>query len=200
MLTPLWLILITFSLGPAGGVSFAFTQGVPTLETAIAVSAIHLALVPVWFGIIELLKYSLRYEDHFVTKFVKYGGERSKRFRAAAKSKIQEFERRVGQWGFGLGVVGFTFLFGVSWAALAAFLLNIKKETIVASVAVGAVASSIFWTFVFAGVVGFVPNPWVIYIIGAVVTFAILGHKKIHERKLIREMSRSLRKMGVKMR
>jgi uncharacterized membrane protein len=200
LLTALWLILITFVLGPAGGVSFAFTQQVPALETALAVSAIHLALVPVWFGIFELLRYSLRYENHFITKFVKYGGERSGRFRATARDKIQEFERRIGQRGFGLGVVGFTFLFGVSWAALAAFLLNIKKETMVASVAVGAVASSIFWTFVFARLSEYAPiSPWVIYLIGTVVTFAILGHKKIHERKLIREMSRSLRKLGVKM-
>jgi len=180
-------------------VSFAFTQQIPALETALAVSAIHLALVPVWFGIFELLRYSLRYENRFIAKFVKYGGERSGRFRAAARSKIQDFERRIGQWGFGLGVVGFTFLFGVSWAALAAFLLNIKKETIAASVAVGAVASSIFWTFVFARFSEYAPSPWVIYIIGTVVTFAIVGHKKIHERKLIREMSKSLRKLGVKM-
>jgi len=199
LLTTLWLILITFVLGPAGGVSFAFTQQIPALETALAVSAIHLALVPVWFGIFELLRYSLRYENHFITKFVKYGGERSGRLRAAARDKIQEFEQRVGQWGFGLGVFGFTFLFGVSWAALAAFLLNIKKETMVASVAVGAVASSIFWTFVFAQLSEYAPSPWVIYLIGTVMTFAILGHKKIRERKLIREMSRSLRKLGVKM-
>jgi len=199
LLTALWLILITFVLGPAGGVSFAFTQQILPLETALAVSTIHLALVPVWFGIFELLRYSLRYENHFITKFVKYGGERSRKFRAAAKDKIQDFERRVGQWGLGLGVVGFTFLFGVSWAALAAFLLNIKKETIVASVAVGAVASSIFWIFVFARLAEYTRNPWVFYLIGTVVTFAIVGHKKIHERKLIREMSRSLRKLGVKM-
>lgn len=200
MLTALWLVLITFVLGPAGGVSFAFTQEISALETALAVSAIHLALVPVWFGIFELLRYSLRYENHFITKFVKYGGARSRRFRAAARVKIQEFERRVGQLGFGLGVVGFTFLFGVSWAALAAFMLDIKKETIVASVAVGAIASSVFWTFVFAGLAGYAPSPWVIYAIGTVVTFTIVGHKKIRERKLIREMSRSLRRLGVKMR
>jgi uncharacterized membrane protein len=199
-MTLLSLIVITFVLGPAGGVSFAFTQQIPVLETALAVSAIHLAFVPVWFGIFELLRYSLRYEDHFIAKFVKYGGERSKRFRATAMAQIQEFERRVGQWGFGLGVVGFTFLFGVSWAALAAFLLDIKKETIMASVAVGAVASSLFWTLVFTCFAGYAPSPWLIYAIGAVLTFAVISHKKTRERKLIREMSRSLRKLGVKMR
>jgi len=197
-MTLLSLIAITFVLGPAGAIAFAFSQGMLPLETATTVSIIHLALVPVWFGFFEMIKYSLRYEKNIVAKIVRYCGERSIRIRTAAKAKIQDFERRVGQWGFGLGVVGFTFLFGVSWAALAAFLLNIKKETMVASVAVGAVASSVFWTFVFARLSEYA-NPWVIYLIGTVVTFAIVGHKKIHERKLIREMSKSLRKLGVKM-
>lgn len=199
MTTLLWLITITFLLGPTGATAFAFSQGLSTVETAAAVSIIHLALVPVWFGFFEMIKYSLRYEKHIVTKLVMYCGERSSRVRGAAKGKIQEFEHRVGQWGFGLGVIGFTFLFGVSWAALAAFMLDIKKETIVASVAVGAVTSSLFWTFAFAGLVGFVPSPWVLYLIGTVLTFAIVGHMKLHERKLIREMSKSLRKLGVKM-
>jgi uncharacterized membrane protein len=199
LFTALLLVLTTFVLGPAGGVSFAFTQHIPPLETALAVSAVHLALVPVWFGIFELLRYSLRYENHFVTKLMKYGEARSGKLRAAAKDKIQEFERRVGQRGFGLGVVGFTFLFGVSWAALAAFLLDIKKKTIMVSVAVGAVASSLFWTFVFAWLADYAPSPWIIYAVCTVLTLAVISHKKIRERKLIRAMSRSLRKLGVKM-
>lgn len=193
------LILITFILGPGGGISFALAQQIPALETALAVSAIHLALVPVWFGIFELLRYSIRYEDRLIAKLLKYSGERSRRLRAAAMAQLREFERRVGQWGFGLGVVGFTFLFGVSWAALAAFLLNIRKKTFMASVAVGSVASSIFWALIFAGFAGYVPSPWLIYVIGAALTFALVGHEKIRERRLIREMSRSLKKLGVKL-
>jgi uncharacterized membrane protein len=199
LLTALWLILITLVFGPAGGISFAFTQGISVLDTALAVSAIHVALVPFWFGIFEIIGYGLRYENHITSQLTKRVEVKSRRLRIAIRGKIQEFERRVGQWGFGLGVIGFTFLFGISWAALGALLLNIRKRTIIVSVAIGAVVSSVFWTIVFAEVVEFLPNPWVIYLIGTAVTFAIVGHKKIHERKLIREMSKSLRKLGVKM-
>jgi uncharacterized membrane protein len=186
-------------LGPAGGISFAFTQGISALDTALAVSAIYVALVPFWFGVFEIIGYGLRYENRIASQLTKRAEVRSRRLRTVIRGQIREFERRVGQWGFGLGVIGFTFLFGVSWAALGAFLLNIKKRTIIVSVAIGSVVSSVFWTIVFAEVVEFLPSPWVIYLIGTVLTFVVVGHKKIHERRLIREMSKSLKKLGVKM-
>ena len=194
------LIALTLLLGPVGAIPFAFAQGMSALETAIVVSLIHAALVPFWFWFFEFIGYGLRYENRLIFNLTKYAGSKVKRVGPDLRSKIQEFEWRVGQRGFGLGVIGFTFLFGVFWAALAAFLLNIKKTTIITSVTIGAVASSIFWTIAFAGVMGFLPSPWVLYLVGFGVTFAIIAHKKIYERELIQEMSRSLRKLGVKMR
>ena len=193
MIILLWLIPITFVLGP-GAIAFAFSQGLSTIETAIAVSAIHAALVPVWFGIFRLIKYEIYYKDRFVYNILKKV-KASKKLGRAVDSELQEFERRVGQRGFFVGVVGFTFLFGITWAALGAYFLNIKKRTIMTAIAVGAIASSLFWTLVFAEFVGFMPSPWVLYIIGTVVVFVILGHKKLHERKLLREMSQSLKKL-----
>ncbi|RLG57286.1 MAG: hypothetical protein DRN83_02215 [Hadesarchaea archaeon] len=197
MMIFLELILITLVLGPAGGVAFAFTQGLSTLETAVAVTAIHLILVPVWFWFFELLGYTVRYESHLTKRIMNRYGKRSEKLRDIAKNKIREFEQRVGQWGFGAGVVGFTFLFGVSWAALAAFLLDIKKKTMMISVAVGAVASSLFWVLVFTLSTGLVPSPWIIYLIGTIMTFGIIGHKKLHERKLLEEMTKTLKKFGI---
>lgn len=198
MITQLWLILITLLLGPAGGVAFAFTQGFSPLETAVMISAVHMALVPLWFWFFELLEYTLRYENHLTKKIMNRYGERSAKLRNLVKSKIQEFEQRVGQWGFGAGVVGFTFLFGVSWAALAAFLLDIKKRTVMVSVTVGAVASSLFWVLVFTLSTGFVPSPWTTYLIGTILTFGVIGHKKLRERRLLEEMAKTLKKLGIR--
>ncbi|MDI6884209.1 MAG: hypothetical protein QMD00_03625 [Hadesarchaea archaeon] len=192
----IWLFLMTFILGPAGGAAFAFGQGLSPLETAIAISAIHVALVPVWFGIFKFIKYEFRYKERFVRNIL--GKRRSRKLKRSIEGNIRQFERRVGQLGFGVGVVGFTFLFGVSWAALGACLLNINERMIMVGIAIGAVASSIFWTIVFAGFVWFLPSPWVLYLIGTVLTFAIIGGEKLHEQKLIREMSKSLRKLGIK--
>jgi len=146
------LVALTLLLGPFGSIPFAFAQGMSTFDTAIAVSIIHATLVPVWFGFFEFIGYSMRYKNRIISRVMGYAAAKSKRFRVDIDGYIRKFERRTGQFGFALGVVGFTFLVGVSWAALCAYILNIKKKTILASIAVGAVISSIFWTFVFAGI------------------------------------------------
>lgn len=186
------LIALTLLLGPFGAIPFAFAQGMSTFDTAIAVSIIHAFLVPVWFGFFEFIGYNMRYKNRIVSRVIGYATAKSKRFKADAY--IQKFERRVGQFGFALGVVGFTFLFGVSWAALCAYVLNIKKKTIIASIAVGAVISSIFWTFAFAGIVEVLPSPLILYLILIAATFAFLIYKKVRERKLLRKIFRPLLK------
>lgn len=193
----IWLFLTTLFLGPAGGAAFAFEQGVSPLETVIAISAIHIALVPIWFGIFKFIKYELQYKKRFVRNIL--GKTRSRKLKLAIDRNFQEFERKVGQFGFGVGVVGFTLLFGIFWAVLGAYLLNVKKRTMMMAVTIGAVTSALFWTLAFAVLVGSLPNPWVLYLIVTILTFALIGHKKLNERKMLREMSGSLRKLGIKM-
>ena len=186
------LVALTLLLGPFGAIPFAFDQGMSTFDTAIAVSIIHAALVPVWFGFFEFIGYSMRYKNRILSRVMGYATTKSKGFMSDMDSYIQKFERRVGQLGFALGVIGFTFLVGVSWAALCAYLLNIKKKTIIASIAIGAVVSSIFWTLVFAGIVGALPSPLVIYLILISATLAFLLYKKVRERELLRKTFRPL--------
>jgi uncharacterized membrane protein len=175
-------------LGPAGAVSFALNNNMSTLETALAVGAIHVTLVPILFGLLELIDYSRRYHDRVVSRILTYALQKSRGFRREAGKRVTEFEHRVGQVGFGLGMVGFSFLFGNVWASVGAYLLNLKKATIIVSIAIGAFASSIFWTLAFRGVVGFLPSPWILYVILAGATFGLFAYEKIRERRLYREL------------
>jgi uncharacterized membrane protein len=186
------LIALTLLLGPVGAIPFAFAQRMPTFETAIAISVIHAALVPVWFGVFKFIGYSMRYRNRLVSRVKEHATAKSRRFRANIDAYIQKFERRTGQFGFAVGVIGFTFLFGVSWAALGAYVLNIKGATIIASIAVGAVISSLFWTLAFAGIVGFLPSPWILYPMVMVATFTLIAYKKVRERELLRKIFRPL--------
>ncbi|MFB0500022.1 MAG: hypothetical protein ACETWO_01910 [Candidatus Hadarchaeaceae archaeon] len=186
------LVALTLLMGPFGSIPFAFAQGMSTFDTAIAVSIIHAALVPVWFGFFEFIGYSMRYKNRIVSRVMGYATTKSKSFRTNIDTYIRKFERRTGQFGFALGVIGFTFLVGVSWAALCAYILNIKKKTILASIAVGAVISSIFWTFVFAGIVGVLPSPLTLYLILIGVTFTFIIYKKVRERELLQKIFRPL--------
>jgi uncharacterized membrane protein len=143
---------------------------------------------------LKILKYGFIYENRITRKIARTTFGAPKRFDLGVKNAVREFERRVGQRGLGVGVIGFTFLFGVFWAAIVASLLNIKKSTIIASIAVGAVISSIFWTFALAGFVEFLPSPWMLYLIALALTLFLFAYKKIRERRLLREMSASSKK------
>jgi len=186
------LFALTALLGPAGSVSFAIAHGMSPLETALIVGAIHASLVPMLFALFEVINYSRRYHDRVVSKVLAFALEKSRGFRGEAGKRIEEFEHRVGQVGFGLGVIGFSFLFGNVWASAGAYLLNLKKATIIVAIAIGAVASGIFWTLAFTGAVGFLPNPWILYIILTGATFSLMIYKKIRERKLYRKLYRKI--------
>jgi uncharacterized membrane protein len=191
----LTITLLIFVLGPAGAIPYALARGLTPLETATAVSVVHVLLVPVWFGIFTVIKYDDLYHWRLTSQLIKGG----KKLGFDLKEIIQEFERRSGQAGFGLGVVGFTFLLGVSWAALGASILNVKKRTIFASVAVGAVASTIFWTVAFSGALGFLPSPGVLYLITGLLTLFWILNKKLRYLKVVSEMYKSIEKLDVEM-
>jgi len=186
------VVALTVLLGPAGSAPFAFDHGMSTLETALTISAIKACMVPTIFALFEIIDYSRRYHDRVVSKILGYALKKSRGFRGEAEKRIEKFEHRVGQVGFGLGLIGFSFLFGDVWAAAGAYLLNLKKATIIMSIAIGAVASSIFWTLAVKGVVGFLPSPWILYIILTGATFSLLVYKKIQERRLYRELHRKI--------
>lgn len=179
------LIALTMLMGPAGSVPFALARGMSTSQTALAVSAIHAALVPLLFGFFEVIEYSRRYQNRLIARMLTYAMDKSREFRSVAGTYAVEFERRVGQAGFGLCLIGFSFLFGNIWASLAAYILNLKKATVILSIAIGAVVSSVFWTLVFVGVVGFLPSPWIWYAVITAATLIFLAYKKIRERRLL---------------
>jgi uncharacterized membrane protein len=194
MLSLFWLILLTFILGPLGSVPYALAQGLSMVETAIVLSVVHAALVPVWFVILELIRYRLIYENRLVNKIVTRAWTRSKRIRSGVETNMREFERRVGQKGFGIGVILFTFTFGISWAVLSAVLLNIKKNTIIVSIAIGAVLSSVFTSLVLGGMSNLLPSPWLLYLIGLFAIAFVFGYQKYRERKVLREISKKAKK------
>jgi len=189
------LFALTVTVGPAGSVPFALAHGISPLEAALTIGAINAAMVPMLFALFEIINYSRRYHDRVVSKILAFALEKSKGFRIEAAKRVTKFEHRVGQVGFGLGVMGFSFLFGNVWASAGAYLLNLKKATIIISIAMGAVASSIFWTLAFIGAVGFLPSPWILYIILTGATFSLLIYKRIRERKLYRKLSHEIHRV-----
>lgn len=181
------LFAITFVFGPAAAASYALANGISPFMTVVTVTFFHIILVPVWFGIFRFLRYeSLR--------FMRIVGQKwERRLQRTIEKKFEEFEKKLRGWSFGVAVFCFTLLFGVSWAALLASILNIRVSAIFPAVTAGAVVSSIFWSLALSGLIGFLPDPTLIYLISLLIATLFAVHGKLGEKKLIRELGRSLK-------
>jgi hypothetical protein len=192
-----WLFGVIFVTGPVGGAAYALASDFTVWETVMLVSLMHLALVPVWLAIFHFLRYEFHQRQYLVQKLA--GRTRiTKSIERAINKNLIEFQRKLKRWSLGTAVFGLTFLFGLAWAVLIATLLKIEQRTILLPLAFGAVVSSVVWSFAL-GVVGFFLDPWVLYLALGVMTFAALTHGKLHEREMLREMSRSLKRLSFRM-
>ncbi|MFN4133939.1 MAG: hypothetical protein ACK4GQ_06210, partial [Candidatus Hadarchaeales archaeon] len=181
------LFAITFVMGPVAGASYALANGMSPLATTITVTLFHLILVPIWFLIFRVL----RYEALRFARVVGRGWE--KKLLGTVEKKFKELEERMSGLGFGVAVFLFTLLFGVSWAALLASVLNIRTSAIFPAVTAGAVVSSIFWSIALSGIVGFLPDPVFVYLVVLLVAVIFATHGKLSEKKLVKELAQSLR-------
>jgi ABC-type sugar transport system permease subunit len=193
-----WLFGIIFVSGPVGGAAYALANGFSAIETALLVSLMHLALVPVWLAVFHFLKYEVYQRRYFVRELV--GRIRiTKNLGKTIDKNLTEFRRKLKRWSLGTAVFGLTLLLGLAWAALIATLLKIERTIVIMPIAAGAIISGVFWSFALAGAVGFLPEPWMLYLILVVMTLALLAHGKLHEREMLREMSHSLKRLSIEM-
>jgi len=197
MITAVLLFLLTFAFGPAIGASFCLANGFSPFETAILVSIVHLILVPIWFWIFRFLKYELFYKRRVIER-IGLTARITSKIESVIEENIKGFESGRRRWYLGTGLFTFTFVMGVSWAALMASILNIRTSTIFPSVAAGALAASLFWTAALSGIMPFLPEPWMIFLVTGVLTFALLTHGKVKESKAVHEMSKTLKKLGIR--
>jgi len=144
--------LLTFiSYGIVGGPALALSYGLPkfgplscfillSIEYILSILVIHLALAK--FG----LQY--RFKNKIFHKVSAMVHERGRKLALKMDDVAGKFNKELGDLGFYLALTSFTFLFGVYWAALAAFLLQVELSQAISSMSVGAVLSVGFWTYV----------------------------------------------------
>lgn len=187
------LLLLTMTVGPIGAVPYAIEQGVSTPYAVIIVCFINVALVPVWFQVLEIFGYSKRYSNYLTSRARGFIIRKSKKLRSL-RAYIHEFERRFGHFGFFIGVAAFSFVFGTLWASAGAYFLNLKKRPAMASISIGVIANTIVFGLASIGALGFLPDPRLLYVgpIGAIVIFYFYG--RMRERKMLQASLKQLKK------
>jgi len=159
------LFLSTFCFGSVGGTSYAVGNGLSEPATIFALCLINAAIVLIWFGIF---------------------GAVNRRLSEYLKSKRKDF-RNTNLTGI-LALAGFSFVFGSLWAVIAVYALNMKRIPALISVTVGAVSGSIIWSLGSLGIIWFLPNPWILYVVPICVMSAIIVKKVAENQSLVKDM------------
>jgi uncharacterized membrane protein len=186
------LILLMMTVGPIGAVPYAIEHGMSILQATVVVCSLNVALVPTWFGIMELFGYSKRYQKYITGKALEYVAERSAEFQKNLQACVVEFERRMGHIGFFMGLTAFSFIFGVVWPTIGAYLLNIKRTPALISISVGAVGNAVLFGLAAVGILKFMPSPKVLYLSLLTLTGIFMFYGKLREMKVLKSILRRL--------
>ncbi|MDI6819496.1 MAG: small multi-drug export protein [Candidatus Hodarchaeaceae archaeon] len=186
------LILLTMTIGPIGAVPYAIDRGLSIVQATVVVCSVNVALVPMWFGIMEVFGYSKRYHKYLANRALKYVSRRSAEFQRNLQVCVAEFERRLGHIGFFIGLTVFSFIFGVVWPSIGAYFLNIKRVPALISISIGAIGNAILFGLAAVGMLQFVPSPRALYIGLMMLTVAFLFYGKLREIRVLRSIVRRL--------
>lgn len=191
--TAFGLILLMVTLGPIGAVPYAIEHGMSTLQATVIVCSMNVALVPVWFGIMELFGYSKRYHKYLANRALEYVVRRSAEFQRNIQVYVGEFERRLGHIGFFIALTISSFIFGVVWPTIGAYFLNVKRTPALISISIGAIGNAVLFGLTSVGILKFMPSPRTLYLSLMVLTGVFLFYGKLRETRVLRSV---LRKLG----
>ncbi|MGQ9787867.1 MAG: hypothetical protein ACUVQM_00925 [Candidatus Hadarchaeaceae archaeon] len=90
----IWSAFIIFSkfiFGPLGSTTYCFSKGLSPIETAVLVSIVHAALVPIWSLILETIRYRLICENRLIRRITHSTWINSDRIRTSIEKHTKEF-------------------------------------------------------------------------------------------------------------
>jgi hypothetical protein len=143
-------ILLAYLFGPVAAIPYALNiLHLTPAWVYIYLSAIYIAPLPIIFWALE---YGGHYRKYYAQGiFLKFSKITNKKIAdvVAFGDEIQEaFEQRLGHLGFYLALSVLTFLSGIFWAVLFAYILKIKRTGAIFYIAVGVVIGDAFWLIV----------------------------------------------------
>ena len=143
-------ILLAYLFGPVAAIPYALN--VLHLTPAwvyIYLSAVYIAPLPVIFWALEYGgHYRKYYAQGIFRKFSKITHKKAADIINFGDEIQEAFEQRLGHLGFYLALSVLTFLSGIFWAVLFAYVLKIKRTGAILFIAIGVVIGDAFWLIV----------------------------------------------------
>jgi hypothetical protein len=144
--------LLTFLFyGIVGGPALALSYGLPVFGSLSCFTALGIEYI-ISIVVIQLLlsKFGLqhRFKNKIFSKASRMVRERGRKLAIKMDDFAGKFNKELGDVGFYLALTSFTFLFGVYWAGVVAFLLEVELSAAISSMSVGAILAVGFWTYI----------------------------------------------------
>ena len=143
-------ILLAYLFGPVAAIPYALN--VLHLTPAwvyVCLSLVYIAPLPIIFWALEYGgHYRKYYAQGIFRKFSKITNKKIADVIAFGDEIQEAFEQRLGHLGFYLALSVLTFLVGIFWAVLFAYLLKIKRTGAIFFIALGVVIGDAFWLIV----------------------------------------------------
>jgi uncharacterized membrane protein len=143
-------IVLAYLFGPGAAVPYGiYDLGLDPLTVFTYLTIMYLAPMPLFFWLFESEAYYRRlYRGSILQKFSRITKKQIKDLTALGDEIQEKFEERLGHLGFYLAISVFTFLFGVFWAALFAYLLKVERRKAVLSISAGVLVCNSFWLLI----------------------------------------------------
>jgi len=189
----LYFVLLAYLFGPVAAIPYGlYNLGLDPVSIYVYLSLVYVLPVPMIFWFFEFAgSYRKFYSLSFFRKFAKVTKRSVKDVLSVGDELQEEFEQRLGHLGFYLAISVFTFLFGIFWASLFAYVLKVKKARAILSIAAGVLVGDAFWLLVTLEMLP-LKTPLEVLSILVLISLVIYGRKR--EAEVIRWVESRLRK------
>ncbi|MFZ2455239.1 MAG: hypothetical protein WAX07_02010 [Candidatus Altiarchaeia archaeon] len=143
-------ILLAYLFGPVVAIPYALNALHLTPGWVyVYLSLVYIAPLPIIFWALEYGgHYRKYYAQGIFCKFSKITHKKAADVISFGDEIQEAFEQRLGQLGFYLALSVLTFLVGIFWAVLFAYVLKIKRTGAILFIAIGVVIGDAFWLIV----------------------------------------------------
>lgn len=186
-------LFLSYVFGPVAAIPYALNyMNLSPGMVYLYLACVYIIPLPLIFGLFRLGNYyRRRYRSSLLKKFSRISRKHISEVMAFGDEIQQGFEERLGHLGFYGAISVFTFLFGIFWASLFAYILGVDRSKAIISIAAGVLFGNAFWLLV---ILNFLPlkTPVEVLALLAVVWLVVYGWRR--ETEVIKKIASAFRR------
>ena len=190
-------LFLVYLLGPVAAIPYGlYSMHLSPVLVYAYLSLVYILPLPFIFQAYEYGgHYKKYYSDGIFKKFSKMTRSQITEVISNGYEIQTAFEQRLGHLGFYLAISVFTFLFGIFWAALFAYMLKVKRTDAIISIAIGVIVGDAFWLIV---TLNMLPMRTPLEVLFYVVLLSLLVYGRKREMEAIKWVAEKIKYRALK--